>query len=202
MNAASSLCRWGQSCWRSQSKWPSQSSWFTALLGSLVYHIIKSWPGSTFSVRYLTSQGFFGVVLRQKSSTSAISRFKDCVSLFNCDCIEPFSARRQRSMLITPSVPLRDSILQGRVSEKEPLSKGHFGHQKRDDVISDRSVVSPFPCRWFPQKTFKEPLHFVAHYKLICKEQHGTQTRFRDGCSVRLSFALWFTFCSYWADAY
>lgn len=54
---------------------------------------------------------------------------------------------------ITPSVPLRDSILQGRVSDKEPLSRDLFGHQKRDDVISDRSAVSAFPCRWFPQKT-------------------------------------------------
>lgn len=48
---------------------------------------------------------------------------------------------------ITQSVPLRDSILQARVSDKEPLSRGHFGHQKSDDVISDRSAVSPFLCR-------------------------------------------------------
>lgn len=46
-----------------------------------------------------------------------------------------------------PSVLLRDSILHDRVSDKEPLSGGHFGHQKRDDVISDRSAVSPFLCR-------------------------------------------------------
>lgn len=80
---------------------------------------------------------------------------------------------------ITPSVPLRDSILQGRVCDKEPLSRGHFGHQKRDDVISDRSVVSLFLSDWFPQKTnlLKSPCPggpLQTH--TVCKKQYGMQT--------------------------
>ncbi len=98
----------------------------------------------------------------------------------SCACLKPFGVSITGPFdnpPITPSVPLRDGMLQGRVCDKEPLSRGHFGHQKRDDVISDRSVVSLFLCGWFPQKMklLKSPCPGAPRQThTVCKKQYGT----------------------------
>lgn len=64
---------------------------------------------------------------------------------------------------ITLSVPPGDS-------DKEPLSGGHFDHQKGDDVTMDRSVVPPFNAISVLER-LKEPL-ITSNYK------HGCQLSF------------------------